>query len=83
MHRGPSLQLGVLLPHPIRNQRVIGLHPFFVRDRVPIMRGVVIAVSEVEYDGGGCEDEAFEGGALAGGLENGERPGDGGFDYCF
>ena len=45
--------------------------------------GGVVAVSEVEYDGGGCEDEAFEGGALAGGLENGERPGDGGFDYCF
>ena len=83
MHRCPSLQFGVLLPNPIRNQRVISLHPLSVSDRMPIICAGVIAVGEVKYDGGGCENEAFEGGVLTGGLENGERPGDGGFDYCF
>ena len=38
---------------------------------------------EVQYGAGGCKDEAFEGGVLSGGLEDGEHPGDGGFDYCF
>jgi len=31
----------------------------------------------------GCENETFEGGALSGGVEDGERPGDGGIYQGF
>ena len=91
MHCRPSFQLGVLLPNPIRDQRVISPHPLIIRDRIPVLCGVVIAVcfgtdwtGDVENGRDrGCEDEAFEGRILLGGLEDGERPGDCGFDYCF
>ena len=92
IHHSPSFQFGVFLCNPVRDQRRIGLQPLFVRDRVPIVCGVVaIAVRfgsdefrHVDHGGGGrCEDEAFEGRVLLSRLEDGERSGDCGVDYHF
>ena len=88
INTSPSFQLGIFLPNSIRNQRIVALHAFLVRERIPIIRGVGVPVRsgggffrDVEYGrDGGCEDEAFEGGVLVGGLEDGECSGDGGFD---
>jgi len=87
----PSFQLGKLLRSSIRNHRRIGPHTLLVRYRVPIVRGVGVPVwsrtslfRNIKHcSDGGCEDEAFEGRILSGGLEDGERSEDRGFDYSF
>jgi hypothetical protein len=91
IHISPSFQLSKLLSSSVRNQRVLALRTGFIRYRVPVIRGIVIPIrsrsgllSDIEYGpNGGCEDEAFEGGIFPGGLEDGERSGDGGIDHGF
>lgn len=88
VHISPSFQLSKLLSNSIRNQWIITPHARFICYRVPIIRGIVIPIRsgtgflrDIEYGrNGGCEDEAFEGGIFLGGLEDGERSGDGGVD---
>ena len=89
VHICPSFQLGKLLSNSIHKRRIVAPQTVFVRDRIPIVRGVTISRSgifrDIEHcaDRGG-EDEAFEGGrVLSGGLEDGERSGDGGFELGF
>ena len=91
VHIGPSFQLGKLLRNPIRNQRRISPHTLLIRDRIPIVRGVGIPIwtrkrffGDIKHrSDGGREDKALEGRIISGGLEDGERSEDCGFDYSF
>jgi len=91
IHISPSFQLGKLLPSSIHKRRVVTPHTRFIRYWVPIIRSIVIPVrsmSDLLRDikhsrDGGCEDETFEGGVFSGGLEDGERSGNGGVDQGF